>query len=74
MKLKEKIKDTGTKKITKKYFEAKIPHQRLMKHSKISLEQKDILESTYKKLNSIALQAEIKRKLKLLKKRYDKIY
>ena len=68
MKLKEKIKDTGTKKTTKKYFEAKTPYQRLMEHPKISKEQKDMLKSTYEKLNPIALQAEIKRKLELLKK------
>lgn len=68
MKLKEKIKDTETKKTTKKYFEAKTPYQRLMEHPKISQEQKDMLKSTYEKLNPIALQAEIKRKLELLKK------
>lgn len=68
MKLKEKIKDTGTKKTTKKYFEAKTPYQRLMEHPKISQEQKAMLKSTYEKLNPIALQAEIKRKLELLRK------
>lgn len=68
MKLKEKIKDTGTKKTTKKYFEAKTPYQRLMEHPKISQEQKDVLKSVYEKLNPIALQMEIKRKLELLRK------
>ena len=68
MKLKEKIKDTGTKKTTKKYFEAKTPYQRLMEHPRISQEQRDMLQSVYEKLNPIALQAEIKKKLELLRK------
>lgn len=68
MKLKEKTKDIGAKKTAKKYFEAKTPYQRLMEHPKISQEQKDMLQSVYKNLNPIALQAEIKRKLELLKK------
>lgn len=68
MKLKEKIKDTETKRTTKKYYEAKTPYQRLMEHQKISQEQKDMLKSIYEKLNPIALQAEIKRKLELLRK------
>ena len=68
MKLKEKVKDTGTKKTTKKYYEAKTPYQRLMEHEKISQEQKDMLKSVYERLNPIILQAEIKRKLELIRK------
>jgi hypothetical protein len=68
MKLKEKIRDTETKKTVKKYFEAKTPYQRLMEHPKISHEEKAVLKSTYEKLNPIALQAEIKRKLELLRR------
>lgn len=68
LKLKEKIRDTETKKTKKKYFEAKTPYQRLIEHSKISNLQKVMLKSAYKKLNPIALQSEIKRKLELLRK------
>ena len=68
MKLKEKIRDTETKKTTKKYYEAKTPYQRLMEHSKISQQQKDMLKSAYEKLNPIVLQREIKTKLELLRK------
>lgn len=68
LKLKEKIKDTETKKTTKKYFEAKTPYQRLTEHPKISQQQKDMLQSVYENLNPIALQAEIRRKLELLRK------
>lgn len=68
MKLKEKIKDTGAKKTTKKYYEAKTPYQRLGEHEKISQEQKDMLKSVYESLNPVILQAEIKRKLELIKK------
>lgn len=68
MKLKEKIKDTETKKTTKKYYEAKTPYQRLREHPKISQEQKCMLKSVYESLNPIVLQNEIKRKLELLRK------
>jgi hypothetical protein len=68
LKLKEKIRDTQTKKTSKKYFEAKTPYQRLMEHPKISNLQKVMLKSIYKKLNPIALQSEIGRKLELLRK------
>lgn len=68
LKLKEKIRDTETKKTRKKYFEAKTPYQRLMEHPKISNLEKVMLKSTYKKLNPIALQCEIRRKLELLRK------
>lgn len=68
LKLKEKIKNIETRKTTKKYFEAKTPYQRLMEHPKISRKQKDMLQSVYENLNPIALQAEIKRKLELLRK------
>ncbi|MFA6160019.1 MAG: hypothetical protein WC678_02935 [Parcubacteria group bacterium] len=68
MKLKEKIKDTQTKRTTQKYYEAKTPYQRLMEHPKISQEQKDMLKSVYEKINPIILQKEIKRKLELIKK------
>lgn len=68
MKLKEKIKNTETKKTKKRYFEAKTPYQRLMEHPKVSQEQKDMLKFAYQGLNPITLQAEIKRKLELLRR------
>jgi hypothetical protein len=40
----------------------------LMEHPKISQEQKKMLKSVYDTLNPVALQAEIKRKLELLRK------
>jgi hypothetical protein len=68
MKLKERIKDTNTGRTKKKYYEAKTPYQRLMEHSNISKEQKDMLISVYDTLNPIALKRQIKRKIGLLKK------
>ena len=68
LKLKEKIKDIETKKTKKKYFEAKTPYQRLLEHPKVSQEQKDMLKSVYRDLNPITLQAEIRRKLELLRR------
>lgn len=68
MKLKERIKDTGTGKTKKKYYEAKTPCQRLMEHPDISKEQKDMLRSVYETLNPIELKKQIKRKIGLLKK------
>ena len=68
MKLKIKIKDTQTKRAKKQYWEAKTPYQRLMEHPQISQEQRAMLKSLYDSLNPIVLQAEIRRKLELLKK------
>jgi len=68
MKLKIKIKDTQTKRTKKQYWEAKTPYQRLMEHPQISQEQRAMLKSLYDSLNPIVLQAEIRRKLELLKK------
>lgn len=68
MKLKIKIKDTATTRIKKKYYEAKTPYQRLMEHPRISQEQRTVLKSVYESLNPFVLQAEIRRKLELLKK------
>lgn len=68
MKLKEKIRDTTTKKTKKTYFEAKTPHQRLMEHPKVTAEQKVMLQSLYQTLNPIKLQQEINKKLERLRK------
>jgi len=68
MKLKEKIKNTETKKTRKRYFEAMTPYQRLMAHPKISKEQKAMLSFLYQTLNPIKLQKEIRRKLELIRK------
>lgn len=67
MKLKEKITNTDSKKITKKYYEAKTPFQRLIEHPNISKKQKSMLISTYKNLNPFLLQNIIKSKLELLR-------
>ena len=68
MKLKEKIKDTKTGKVKKKYYEAKTPYRRLLEHTKISQEKKDMLQSIYKKLNPFKLKVEIKVKLAELRR------
>lgn len=70
MKLKEKITNTDSKKITKKYYEAKTPFQRLIEHPNISKKQKSMLISTYKNLNPFLLQNIIKSKLELLRKSF----
>lgn len=68
MKLKEKIKDTKTGKTKKKYYEAKTPYRRLLEHNKISQETKEMLQSDYKELNPFKLKAEIKHKIKELRR------
>lgn len=68
MKLKEKVKDLKTGRSRKKYYEAKTPYQRLLKHKKIDRETKDMLRCTYKQLNPVTLKREIQRKIGLLKK------
>ena len=68
MKLKEKIKDTTTGKVKKKYYEAQTPYQRLLEHPKISQETKDMLKLIYKDLNPIKLKQQIEVKINRLKK------
>jgi len=68
MKLKERIKDTGTGKSKKKYFEAKTPYQRLIEHKETSQEQKDMLKQIYNRLNPLELKRQIEKKIKLLKR------
>lgn len=67
MKLKEKIKDTATGKVKKRYYEAKTPYQRLIEHPKVDPQAKAMLQSQYQSLNPIQLQREIKQKLELLR-------
>jgi len=68
MKLKEKTKDATTGKTTKHYFESVTPYRRLMAHPKITLGQKQLLQSTYDSLNPMRLLTEIKRKLTALRR------
>jgi len=68
MKLKEKIKDTKTGKTKKKYYEAKTPYQRILKHKKVDKETKKILKAIYKGLNPVKLKVEIKEKLEELRR------
>ena len=68
MKLKERIKDTTTGRTTKRYYEAKTPYQRLIEHSDISEEKKDMLRSIYNSLNPVKLRQQIKVKINRLKR------
>lgn len=67
MKLKKRIKNTQTGKLKKTYYQAKTPFRRLLEHPKTTQEQKNMLTSTYKQLNPIKLQQEIKQKLEAIR-------
>ena len=73
MKVKETIKDLKTGKKTKRYYEARTPYQRLMKHSNVNKQQKAMLQSTYDSLNPLQLKREIKRKLTKLEKTFREL-
>ena len=52
--------DTITGQKTKRYFEAKTPHQRVMEHADTSSQTKALLHSLYNQLNPVTLLAEIR--------------
>ena len=72
MKVKETTKDQVTGKKTKRYYEAKTPHQRLMEHPDVPQTTKGLLQSTYDSLNPIQLQDDIQKKLTRLRKTFRK--
>jgi len=67
-KQKRSTKNLVTGKVVKQFDQAKTPYQRLMEHSKITKAQKEMLQSTYQKLNPVKLLAEIDRKVKLIER------
>jgi len=65
MKLKTKKRIGG--KVTKKYYEAKTPYQRLLESKLINNEKKNELRELYKKLNPAQLQRDLKLKMNKIK-------
>lgn len=67
-KQKQRTKNLSTGRVSKQFDQAKTPYQRLMEHPKTTDAQREMLQSTYQRLNPIKLLAEIDRKVKLIER------